>query len=86
MVLHGGSGVPTDQVQKAISMGISKVNVNTELQQVFTAAIRKYIEEGKDLEPKGFDPRKILKPGREAITARASELIRDFGCDGKAWN
>ena len=86
LVLHGGSGVPTDQVQKAISMGISKVNVNTELQQVFTAAIRKYIEEGKDLEPKGFDPRKILKPGREAITARASELIRDFGCDGKAWN
>lgn len=85
LVLHGGSGIPTEQTQKAISMGIAKVNVNTELQQVFTAAIRKYVEEGKDLEPKGFDPRKILKPGREAIVERAVELIRTFGSDQKGW-
>ncbi len=86
LVLHGGSGIPTEQTQKAISMGIAKVNVNTELQQVFTAAIRKYIEEGKDLEPKGFDPRKILKPGRAAIVDRAVDLIRTFGSDHKGWN
>ncbi len=84
LVLHGGSGIPFDQVSKAISMGVSKINVNTELQLVFAAATRKYIEEGKDLEGKGYDPRKLLKPGADAIIAKTIELIKAFGSDNKA--
>ena len=86
MVLHGGSGIPQDQVMKAISLGISKVNVNTELQIAFAAATRKYIEEGKDKPEngKGFDPRKLLHPGYEAIKETFSELTGWFGCKGKA--
>ena len=72
-------------VQKAIDMGIAKINVNTDLQVVFARATREYIEEGKDLEGKGYDPRKLLKPGREAIVTRAKELLRDFGSEGKGW-
>ena len=86
LVLHGGTGIPVDQVKKAISLGISKINVNTDLQLVFAAATRKYIEEGLDKEGKGYDPRKLLKPGREAIKARTEELIKEFGSDGKGWN
>ena len=86
LVLHGGTGIPVDQVKKAISLGISKINVNTDLQLVFAAATRKYIEEGRDKEGKGYDPRKLLKPGREAIKARTEELIKEFGSDGKGWN
>ena len=84
LVLHGGSGIPFDQVSKAISMGVSKINVNTELQLVFADATRKYIEAGKDLEGKGYDPRKLLKPGADAIVAKTVELIKAFGCDNKA--
>ena len=84
LVLHGGSGIPFDQVSKAISMGVSKINVNTELQLVFAAATRKYIEEGKDIDGKGYDPRKLLKPGADAIIAKTSELIKAFGSDNKA--
>ncbi|WP_368486451.1 class II fructose-1,6-bisphosphate aldolase [Spiroplasma sp. DGKH1] len=86
MVLHGGSGIPQEQVMKAISLGISKVNVNTELQIAFAAATRKYIEEGKDKPEngKGFDPRKLLHPGVEAIKETFSELTGWFGCKGKA--
>lgn len=79
LVLHGGSGIPVEQVQKAISLGVSKVNVNTECQQVFAAATRKYIEEGKDLLDKGFDPRKLLKPGTDAVTELVKERIEWFG-------
>lgn len=86
LVLHGGTGIPVDQIQKAISLGVSKINVNTDLQLVFAAATRKYIEEGKDKEGKGYDPRKLLKPGREAIVERTKELIKEFGSDGKGWN
>ena len=85
LVLHGGTGIPVDQIQKAISLGISKINVNTDLQVVFAEATRKYIEEGKDQQGKGFDPRKLLKPGRDAIVARAKELMIEFGSDGKGW-
>ena len=74
------------QVKKAISLGISKINVNTDLQLVFAAATRKYIEEGLDQQGKGYDPRKLLKPGREAIKERTEELIKEFGSDGKGWN
>ncbi len=84
LVLHGGSGIPFDQVSKAISMGVSKINVNTELQLVFAAATRKYIEAGKDLEGKGYDPRKLLKPGCDAIIEKTIELIKAFGSDNKA--
>jgi fructose-bisphosphate aldolase class II len=84
LVLHGGSGIPFDQVHKAITMGVSKINVNTELQLVFAAATRKYIEDGKDLEGKGYDPRKLLKPGTEAVIAKTIELIGAFGSDNKA--
>jgi len=84
LVLHGGSGIPFDQTSKAISMGVSKINVNTELQLVFADATRKYIEAGKDLEGKGYDPRKLLKPGAEAIIAKTVELIKAFGSDNKA--
>lgn len=86
LVLHGGTGVPVEQVQKAIKMGISKINVNTDLQVAFAAAVRKYIEAGLDQQGKGYDPRKLLKPGREAIVARTKELIEQFGSDGKGWN
>lgn len=84
LVLHGGTGIPADMVKKAINLGVAKINVNTECQIAFTAAVRKYIEEGKDLEGKGFDPRKVLKPGTEAIKATVKEKILLFGSDGKA--
>ena len=85
LVLHGGTGIPVDQIQKAISLGVSKINVNTDLQVVFAEATRKYIEEGKDQQGKGYDPRKLLKPGRDAIIARTKELIEEFGSTGKGW-
>ena len=84
LVLHGGSGIPFEQTSKAITMGVSKINVNTELQLVFADATRKYIEAGKDLEGKGYDPRKLLKPGADAIIAKTVELIKAFGSDNKA--
>ena len=84
LVLHGGTGIPTDMIKKAISLGVSKINVNTECQLAFAAATRKYIEEGKDLEGKGFDPRKLLAPGTEAIKATVREKIELFGSAGKA--
>ena len=84
LVLHGGSGIPFEQTSKAISLGVSKINVNTELQLVFAAATRAYIEAGKDQEGKGYDPRKLLKPGAEAIVAKTKELIAAFGSAGKA--
>ena len=85
LVLHGGTGIPADMVQKAIGMGIAKINVNTDLQVVFAKATREYIEAGLDQQGKGYDPRKPLKPGREAIVNRAKELLCDFGSDGKGW-
>ncbi len=84
LVLHGGTGIPADMIQKAISLGVAKINVNTECQLSFAAATRKYIEEGKDLEGKGFDPRKLLKPGYEAIKATVKEKITLFGSVNKA--
>jgi fructose-bisphosphate aldolase class II len=84
LVLHGGSGIPTEMIQKSISLGVSKINVNTECQLSFAAATRKYIEDGKDLEGKGFDPRKLLKPGFEAIKATVKEKMELFGSVGKA--
>ena len=84
LVLHGGSGIPTEMVKKAISLGVSKVNVNTECQLTFAAATREYIEAGKDLEGKGFDPRKLLAPGAEAIKATVREKIELFGSANKA--
>ena len=84
LVLHGGSGITLDQIQKAISLGVSKINVNTECQEVFAAATRKYIEEGKDLEGKGFDPRKLLAPGTQAVVDLVKERIEWFGSKGKA--
>jgi fructose-bisphosphate aldolase class II len=84
LVLHGGSGIPYDQVRKAITLGVSKVNVNTECQLVFAAATRKYIEEGKDKQGKGYDPRKLLLPGYEAICAEVKEKIELFGSKDKA--
>lgn len=86
LVLHGGTGIPVDQVKRAISMGVAKINVNTDLQVAFAKATRAYIEAGRDLEGKGYDPRKLLKPGAEAIVTRAKELIVDFGSDGKGWD
>ena len=85
LVLHGGTGIPVEQIQKAISLGVSKINVNTDLQVVFAEATRKYIEEGKDQQGKGYDPRKLLKPGRDAIVERTKELIVEFGSEGKGW-
>ncbi|MDM8271043.1 class II fructose-1,6-bisphosphate aldolase [Thermophilibacter provencensis] len=85
LVLHGGTGIPVDQIKKAISLGVSKINVNTDLQVVFAEATRKYIEEGKDQQGKGYDPRKLLKPGRDAIKVRTEELMKEFGSDGKGW-
>ena len=84
LVLHGGSGIPFEQTSKAISLGVSKINVNTELQLVFAAATRAYIEAGKDQEGKGYDPRKLLKPGAEAIVAKTKELMAAVGSAGKA--
>lgn len=84
LVLHGGTGIPEDMIQKAISLGVAKINVNTECQLSFAAATRKYIEEGKDLSGKGFDPRKLLAPGAEAIKATVREKITLFGSANKA--
>ena len=84
LVLHGGSGIPFEQVHKAITLGVSKVNVNTELQLEFAKATREYIEAGKDKEGKGYDPRKLLKPGCDAITAKVVEMCGAFGSANKA--
>jgi fructose-bisphosphate aldolase, class II len=84
LVLHGGSGIPDDMVRRAISMGVAKINVNTECQLAFAAATRKYIEEGKDLIGKGFDPRKLLAPGAEAIKQVVKEKLTLFGSVNKA--
>ena len=84
LVLHGGTGIPADMIKKAISLGVSKINVNTECQLAFADATRKYIEAGKDLEGKGFDPRKLLAPGFEAIKATVKEKMELFGSVGKA--
>ncbi len=84
LVLHGGTGIPDDQVKKAISMGVAKVNVNTECQLSFAAATREYIEAGKDQEGKGYDPRKLLAPGFDAIKATVKEKMELFGSVGKA--
>ena len=84
LVLHGGSGIPDEQIKKAISMGVAKVNVNTECQLVFAAATRKYIEAGKDLEGKGYDPRKLLAPGAQAIRDEVKDRVAVFGSAGKA--
>ncbi len=84
LVLHGGTGIPTDMIKKAISLGVAKINVNTECQLAFQEATRKYIEEGKDLVGKGFDPRKLLAPGVEAIKATVKEKMEIFGSIGKA--
>ncbi len=84
LVLHGGTGIPEDMIKKAISLGVAKINVNTECQLSFAAATRKYVEEGKDLQGKGFDPRKLLAPGCEAIKATVKEKMELFGSVGKA--
>ena len=84
LVLHGGTGIPADMIKKAISLGVSKINVNTECQLAFAEATRKYIEAGKDLEGKGFDPRKLLADGTAAITATVNEKMELFGSVGKA--
>jgi fructose-bisphosphate aldolase class II len=84
LVLHGGSGIPDDQIKKAISMGVAKVNVNTECQIVFAEATRKYIEEGKDKIGKGYDPRKLLAPGAQAIRDEVKDPVAVFGSAGKA--
>ena len=84
LVLHGGTGIPADMSKKAISLGVAKINVNTECQLSFADATRKYIEAGKDLEGKGFDPRKLLAPGAEAIKATVKEKMELFGSVGKA--
>ena len=84
LVLHGGTGIPADMIRKAISLGVCKINVNTECQLSFAAATRKYIEEGKDLQGKGFDPRKLLAPGFEAIKETVKEKMELFGSVNKA--
>ena len=84
LVLHGGTGIPEDMIKKAISLGVAKINVNTECQLAFADATRKYVEAGKDLEGKGFDPRKLLAPGAEAIKATVKEKMELFGSVGKA--
>lgn len=84
LVLHGGTGIPEDMIKKAISLGVAKINVNTECQLSFQEATRKYIEEGKDQQGKGFDPRKLLAPGFEAIKATVKEKMELFGSIGKA--
>ena len=84
LVLHGGTGIPADMIKKAINLGVSKINVNTECQLAFAAATRAYVEAGKDLQGKGFDPRKLLAPGVEAIKATVKEKMELFGSVGKA--
>ena len=84
LVLHGGTGIPADMIKKAIDLGVSKINVNTECQLAFAAATRKYVEEGKDLSGKGFDPRKLLAPGVEAIKAVVKEKMELFGSVNRA--
>lgn len=84
LVLHGGTGIPEDMIKKAISLGVSKINVNTECQLAFAEATRKYIEAGKDIQGKGFDPRKLLNPGFEAIKATVKEKMELFGSINKA--
>ncbi len=84
LVLHGGTGIPADMIKKAISLGVSKINVNTECQLAFAAATRAYVEAGKDLQGKGFDPRKLLAPGVEAIKATVKEKMELFGSVNKA--
>ncbi len=84
LVLHGGTGIPADMIRRAISLGVAKINVNTECQLAFAAATRTYVEEGKDLVGKGFDPRKLLAPGVEAIKATVREKMELFGSIGKA--
>ena len=84
LVLHGGTGIPEDMIKKAISLGVAKINVNTECQLAFAAVVRKYIEAGKDLEGKGFDPRKLLAPGCDAIKETVREKIELFGSANKA--
>jgi len=84
LVLHGGTGIPADMIKKAISLGVAKINVNTECQLYFQEATRKYIEEGKDLQGKGFDPRKLLAPGTEAIKTIVKEKMELFGSVNKA--
>ncbi len=84
LVLHGGTGIPEDMIKKAISLGVAKINVNTECQLAFQAATRKYVEEGKDRQGKGFDPRKLLAPGFDAIKATVKEKMELFGSVGKA--
>ena len=84
LVLHGGTGIPAEMIQKAISLGVAKINVNTECQLSFAAATRAYVEAGKDLQGKGFDPRKLLAPGFEAIKATVKEKMELFGSVGKA--
>ncbi len=84
LVLHGGTGIPEDMIKKAISLGVAKINVNTECQLSFQEATRKYIEEGKDQQGKGYDPRKLLAPGAEAIKATVKEKMELFGSVGKA--
>ena len=84
LVLHGGTGIPDDMIKKAISLGVAKINVNTECQLSFAEATRKYIEEGKDLQGKGYDPRKLLKPCADAIRATVLEKMELFGSVGKA--
>ena len=84
LVLHGGTGIPEDMIKKAISLGVAKINVNTECQLAFAEATRKYIEAGKDLEGNGFDPRKLLAPGFEAIKATVKEKMELFGSVNQA--
>ena len=84
LVLHGGTGIPNDMIQKAISLGVAKINVNTECQLTFAEATRKYIEAGKDQQGKGYDPRKLLAPGAEAIKGTVKEKMELFGSVGKA--
>lgn len=84
LVLHGGTGIPDEMIHKAITLGVSKININTECQLVFAAATRAYIEAGKDQQGKGFDPRKLLAPGAEAIRAKCAEKINLFGSANKA--
>jgi fructose-bisphosphate aldolase class II len=84
LVLHGGTGIPEEMIKRAITLGVSKINVNTECQLTFAAATRKYIEAGKDKEAKGFDPRKLLAPGVDAIKATVTEKLTLFGSVGKA--
>lgn len=84
LVLHGGTGIPEEMIKKAIDLGVAKINVNTECQLTFAAATRKYIEDGKDLQGKGFDPRKLLAPGTDAIKATVKEKMELFGSVGKA--